>query len=160
MKKMIAPRKAKVEGRPSPAKSGTEATVVGLAQALAALVRESGALELRLDSGEHSLRMRRRRNAAPPPLASQDLTALAPTDVDYTTPIGSQYVGIFRPLHPKTGKPLVSVGDTVETNQCMGWVEAIGILHDVLAPRTGTVLELLAEPAEPVEFGQDLFLIQ
>lgn len=163
-----ASKKAKVDTSHLAArrKTGPVGTVVGLAESLAEVVRDSGALELRLDYQQHSLRIRRRRSAAPAPAAVPNSGLELAAEVegtegdDYMTPVSSQNVGIFRPLHPKTEKPLVNVGDTVEVNQCMGWVEAMGIRHDVNAPRAGTVFELLAEPGEPVEFGQFLFLIQ
>ena len=142
-------------------------SVVGLAEALAEIVRESGAVEMKLDGPQHSLRMRRRKNAAPQVVHTAATvtnngtsSSGASSEEDYLTPITSQHVGTLRLLHPKTGKSMVSVGDTVEPNQCLGWVEAMGMRHDLPAPRAGTVVEVLAEAGDPVEFGQVLILIQ
>ena len=159
-------RKAKVDSTNMHVrrKSGPVGAVVSLAEAMAQVVSESGALELRLDFQQPHLRLRRRRHAAPAPAAvvTTKATSLEEEghEEDYLTPVTSLNVGVFRPLHPKTSKPLVSVGDTVDMNQCLGRVEAMGMLNDLLAPRAGTVVELLAEAGEPVEFGQVLILIQ
>jgi acetyl-CoA carboxylase biotin carboxyl carrier protein len=74
--------------------------------------------------------------------------------------VNSNYVGVFRSSHPKTGKPMVKAQDTTETNQVLGWVECMGIRYEVVAPRAGTVAEVLVDDSEPVEFGQVLLVIQ
>jgi acetyl-CoA carboxylase biotin carboxyl carrier protein len=45
-------------------------------------------------------------------------------------------------------------GLAVDKGQALGWVEVLGVRHDVRAPRTGTVRHLVAESGEPVEYGQ------
>ena len=45
-------------------------------------------------------------------------------------------------------------GLAVDKGQPLGWVEVLGVRHDVRAPRTGTVRHLVAESGEPVEYGQ------
>lgn len=138
--------------------------LVKWAEALAQLVRESNMSELRLQCGAQSLRLRRRSDAPGEPAPAPATRAAAPRAVDagedFGTPVNSNYVGVFRVNHPKTGKPMVKAEDTTETNQVLGWVECMGIRYEVVAPRAGTVAEVLVEDSEPVEFGQVLLVIQ
>jgi acetyl-CoA carboxylase biotin carboxyl carrier protein len=138
--------------------------LVKWAESLAKLVHESEMSELRLQCGGQSLRLRRRLDPSPEPASSP----VAPVrnskrseiNEDFGTPVNSSYVGVFRVSHPKTGKPMVKAQDTTETNQVLGWVECMGIRYEVVAPRAGTVAEVLVEDSEPVEFGQVLLVIQ
>ena len=138
--------------------------VVKWAEALAQLVNESKMSELRLENGTQSLRIRRREDgeAAPPAVRQEAASTRASTNLneDFGTPVNSSYVGVFRVSHPKTGKPMVKAQDTTETNQVLGWVECMGIRYEVVAPRAGTVAEVLVDDSEPVEFGQVLLVIQ
>lgn len=45
-------------------------------------------------------------------------------------------------------------GMAVEKGDALGYVEMLGVRHDVRAPRRGTVRNLVAESGEPVEYGQ------
>jgi acetyl-CoA carboxylase biotin carboxyl carrier protein len=45
-------------------------------------------------------------------------------------------------------------GLEVEKGDELGWVEMLGVRHDVRAPRHGTVRHLVAESGEAVEYGQ------
>ncbi|MBN9418579.1 MAG: hypothetical protein J0I12_24220 [Candidatus Eremiobacteraeota bacterium] len=138
--------------------------VVKWAEALAQLVRESKMSELRLENGTQTLRLRRREDGEGPVGPSRQEAApsrsSAPVNEDFGTPVNSSYVGVFRSSHPKTGKPMVKAQDTTETNQVLGWVECMGIRYEVVAPRAGTVAEVLVDDSEPVEFGQVLLVIQ
>ncbi|MGH2357761.1 MAG: acetyl-CoA carboxylase biotin carboxyl carrier protein [Candidatus Limnocylindria bacterium] len=45
-------------------------------------------------------------------------------------------------------------GMAVDKGDALGYVEMLGVRHDVRAPRSGTVRNLVAESGEPVEYGQ------
>lgn len=132
--------------------------VVKLAEEMAELVAEMGMHELKLQHKEHFIRMRRRGGeggtAAPAPTAGK-APAAEPTLVleEFGTPVVCQNVGVF---HLQAS---VATGTTVESNQTMGWVESMGIRQELLAPRAGTVVEILAESGDPVEYGQVLMII-
>lgn len=142
------------------------AQLVRWAEELAQLVKESRMSELRLEQGNQSLRIRRAadENGAPAvPVGEAPRAAASRPEAsgeDFGTPVSSRFVGVFRSQHPKTGKPMIQANDTAETNQVLGWVECMGIRHEVVAPRAGTVAEVLVDDAEPVEFGQVLLVIQ
>ncbi|MBT9584173.1 acetyl-CoA carboxylase biotin carboxyl carrier protein subunit [bacterium] len=139
--------------------------LVKWAESLAQLVRESNMSELRLECGGQALRLRRCPEASPEaavvsPVAPVRNVSRMEISEDFGTPVKTNYVGVFRVSHPKTGKPMVKSHDTTETNQVLGWVECMGIRYEVVAPRAGTVAEVLVADSEPVEFGQVLLVIQ
>jgi acetyl-CoA carboxylase biotin carboxyl carrier protein len=140
--------------------------VIKWAEALARLISENQMSEIRLTQGERKLRLRRREQPFEVARAISGGTpgASAPpvnrSLEDEGTQIKSAYVGIFRLVHPKTAKPMTAVDDTAETNQVLGWVEVMGIRHEVVAPRAGTVAALLVDEGEPVEYGQILLILQ
>jgi acetyl-CoA carboxylase biotin carboxyl carrier protein len=51
-------------------------------------------------------------------------------------------------------------GLAVEKGDALGHVEMLGVRHDVRAPRSGTVRNLVTEAGEPVEYGQVLIELE
>jgi biotin carboxyl carrier protein len=51
-------------------------------------------------------------------------------------------------------------GLTVDKGEELGHVEMLGVRHDVRAPRSGTVRNLVTEAGEPVEYGQLLIELE
>jgi biotin carboxyl carrier protein len=51
-------------------------------------------------------------------------------------------------------------GLTVDKGEALGHVEMLGVRHDVRAPRSGTVRNLVTEAGEPVEYGQLLIELE
>lgn len=72
----------------------------------------------------------------------------APRNVAASTPIGSPAVGYF-----VYGEQL-GPGLAVRKGDPLGYVEMLGVRHEVRAPRAGTVRHLVAETGEAVEYGQ------
>ncbi len=63
-------------------------------------------------------------------------------------------------LAPEPGaKPFVEVGQAVEAGTQLCIVEVMKLMNAVTAGRNGVVSEILVGDAEPVEFGQPLFVI-
>jgi acetyl-CoA carboxylase biotin carboxyl carrier protein len=52
--------------------------------------------------------------------------------------------------------PFVQIGDEVEVGQAIGIIEAMKIMNEIIADRSGIVLEVLVENAQPVEYGSPL----
>jgi acetyl-CoA carboxylase biotin carboxyl carrier protein len=149
--------------------------VVETAEALAKLVAETGMAELKMELNGHVLTIRRKADSptiteatvprepahkSSPSVSLVSSGSTATDDQDFGAPVVSQYVGILQLTHPKSGDLLVEVGGQVDAQQCVGWVVSMGIRHELVAPRSGTVVEVLAEAGEPVEYGQVLMLIQ
>jgi biotin carboxyl carrier protein len=51
-------------------------------------------------------------------------------------------------------------GLEVQKGDLLGHVEVLGVTHDVLAPRSGSVRNLVAETGEAVEYGQVLIELE
>jgi acetyl-CoA carboxylase biotin carboxyl carrier protein len=60
--------------------------------------------------------------------------------------------------NPESG-PFVAVGDRVVQGQTLCIIEAMKIFNEITADRAGTVREIKVQNAEPVEFGQALFIL-
>ncbi len=71
----------------------------------------------------------------------------------------SPMVGTFYATPSPDAKPFVSVGDTVKQGQTVCIIEAMKILNEIEADQSGTIVKMLAENAQGVEFGQPLFEI-
>ncbi len=85
-------------------------------------------------------------------------------EVTPTTPSGltinSPMVGTFYKA-PSPGSPaFVKVGDTVNKGQAVGIVEAMKIMNEIEAEFDCTILEVLVEDGQPVEFDTPLFLVE
>lgn len=57
-------------------------------------------------------------------------------------------------------KPFVSVGDKVKKGDTLMLIEAMKTFNPVTAPSSGTVKEIIAADAQPVEFGEPLIVIE
>ena len=69
-------------------------------------------------------------------------------------------VGTFY-LSSKPGEPpFVSVGDKVSKGQTLCIIEAMKIFNEIESDFDGTIIEVLAEDAQPVEFNQPIFSIK
>lgn len=86
--------------------------------------------------------------------------AAEPTSVSTPTylPITSNWVGIVR--RQQNDKPLVQVGDIVRRGQTVCWIDALGVRNEVRAPEAGRIVEIFVEDGQPVEFGQQLMLLE
>ncbi len=74
--------------------------------------------------------------------------------------ITSPMVGTFyRAPSPETD-PFSSVGDVLEEDTVVCIVEAMKVMNEIRAECRGSIVELLVENGEPVEFGQPLFLVR
>ena len=74
--------------------------------------------------------------------------------------ITSPMVGTFYRAPDPTAAPFTDVGDTVKKGQTLCIVEAMKLMNEIESEVDGTVVEVYAENAKPVEFGQKLFAIK
>ena len=78
-----------------------------------------------------------------------------PGTVEFTSPM----VGTFYRASSPDSAPFAEVGSKVTSESVLCIVEAMKVMNEIKAETTGTVLEILAQNGEPVEFGQPLFVI-
>jgi acetyl-CoA carboxylase biotin carboxyl carrier protein len=57
-------------------------------------------------------------------------------------------------------KPFVSPGQSVREGETLLIVEAMKVMNPILAPRAGTVTQVLVQDAQPVEFDQPLVIVE
>lgn len=73
--------------------------------------------------------------------------------------VSSPMVGTFYSSPSPDDPVFVKVGDRVEENTIVCIIEAMKVMNEVKAGMSGTIAEVLADNAQPVEFGTKLFRI-
>jgi acetyl-CoA carboxylase biotin carboxyl carrier protein len=74
--------------------------------------------------------------------------------------IASPIVGTFYRAPSPDADPYVKVGDFIERGQVLCIVEAMKLMNEIESDVRGTVVKVLPENAQPVEFGATLFVIR
>ncbi|WP_411728162.1 acetyl-CoA carboxylase biotin carboxyl carrier protein [Methyloglobulus sp.] len=134
------------------------------------ILEESGIAELEIKEGEEAIRISR--YSAPPtaiayaPAPVSQVPGIAITPASEETISGhivkSPMVGTFyRSASASPGtKAFVEVGHSVKQGDTLCIIEAMKILNQIEADKSGTITKILVENAEPVEYGQPLFIIE
>jgi acetyl-CoA carboxylase biotin carboxyl carrier protein len=90
--------------------------------------------------------------------SSQQKEATLPFSEKYTT-IKSHMVGTFYNSLSEDQPSLVKVKDVIKPGQKICVIEAMKIMREISADKGGKVVKILVENGHPVEYGQDMFLI-
>jgi acetyl-CoA carboxylase biotin carboxyl carrier protein len=138
---------------------------------LADLLREYGLTEIEIE--QEGLRVRLRREPAGPVAAPTSAAAsAAPAQVEAVAaamPAASQahlltieapMVGTFYRAPSPDAQPFVREGDRVKKGQVVCIVEAMKLMNEIESKVAGRVMKVLVENAQPVEYGQPLFLLE
>lgn len=150
------------------------------------LLEESNLAEIEIKEGEESVRLARTPKGsyapapvsyAPPPAqearpAAQPMPMSSPTEASTggsakpgsSLPEGhlvrSPMVGTFY-ASPAPDKPVfVTVGQQVKAGDTLAIIEAMKMFNPIEADASGTIVAILGEAGQPVEFDQPLFVIQ
>jgi len=83
----------------------------------------------------------------------------APARSERLVAITSPMVGTFYRAPAPDADPYVEMGTMVEVGQTVCIIEAMKLMNEIESEARGRVVEILVENAQPVEFGQKLFLI-
>lgn len=137
------------------------------------LLDESGVAELEIHEGEESVRISRYGQMPPMQYAMQApmmgqqapaAPAVAAAPVEPPKPKGhpvvSPMVGTFYRAASPGAKSFVEVGQHVNAGDTICIIEAMKILNQIEADKSGTVTAVLAENGQPVEYGETLFTIE
>ena len=73
--------------------------------------------------------------------------------------VKSPMVGTFYRAPSPGAKPFVDVGQSVSEGDTLCIIEAMKMLNQIEADKSGTIKAILVDNAQPVEFGQPLFVI-
>ena len=137
------------------------------------LIEESGIEELEIKEGEESIRISRRMNTPVATVAQAPVMAAPQAVVEESTseikekaedkPVGhvvtSPMVGTFYRAPSPSSPAFVEVGQHVKAGDVICIVEAMKMMNQIEADRSGIVEAVLIDNAQPVEFGQALITI-
>ncbi len=100
--------------------------------------------------------------AAPaiPTQAAQAAAAPAPSAAPAGHSVKSPMVGTFYRASSPGAKPFVEMGSTVKEGDTICIIEAMKILNEIEADKSGTITQILCENGQAVEYGQPLFVIE
>jgi acetyl-CoA carboxylase biotin carboxyl carrier protein len=74
--------------------------------------------------------------------------------------VRSPMVGTFYRAPAPDAPPFVEIGDAVKENTVLCIIEAMKLMNEIKAETRGTVVKILVENAQPVEYNQPMFLIK
>lgn len=141
-------------------------------KAIAEIVSTHDLTELKLEQDGFTLKIKRGSKtvvAAAPAMtvaAAAAVPAAAPAAASAATSsqpqetIDAPLVGTFYRSSSPEAAPFVKVGDKVTPDTVVCIIEAMKVMNEVKAEKSGVVKEILAENGNPVEFGQALFVIE
>ena len=150
------------------------------------LMSDNDLTEFKIESEEMTLCLRRaaRQQTAPAPVfvpaavpaaaaavpvpaavPLQEPVKAAPADagrsaLDPAKVIESPTVGTFYRSSAPGAEPFVKVGSRVEADTTVAVVEAMKVMNEIKAEKSGVIKEILLENGQPVEFGQPLFVLE
>ncbi|NBN62362.1 acetyl-CoA carboxylase biotin carboxyl carrier protein [Pannonibacter tanglangensis] len=146
-----------------------------LIRELALLLDETNLSEIELEQKDFRIRVARQLRieasvptyaapvAAPQPMAAPVAAAAVAEVADpakHPGTVPSPMVGTAY-LSPEPGaRPFVEVGERVNEGQTVLIVEAMKTMNQIPAPRSGVLKQVLVKDAQPVEYGEPLFIIE
>jgi len=131
------------------------------------LIEASDIAEIEITEGEESVRINRYSQAvapvmaAPVAMAAAPVAAIAPAAPEVSGHVvKSPMVGTFYRSASPGSAAFVEVGRTVKEGDTLCIIEAMKILNQIEADKSGTIKKILIENAQPVEYDQPLFIIE
>jgi acetyl-CoA carboxylase biotin carboxyl carrier protein len=121
------------------------------------LIDESDVEELRIETEHLSLHVLRGDAKPSEPEPKRDTER---SDVEGLVTIEAPMLGTFYRAEAPGATPFVDVGAPVEPETVVGIIEVMKMMNSVLAGVAGTIVEVCAENAEPVEYGAPLFRVE
>ncbi|WP_373848998.1 acetyl-CoA carboxylase biotin carboxyl carrier protein [Achromobacter insuavis] len=140
------------------------------------LVAESGIAELEITEGEGKVRIVKFSQTLQPVAYHQPEAGVAAAPVATAAPaaapaaaeaapviqghvVKAPMVGTFYRSPNPGAAPFIDVGATVKEGDPLCIIEAMKLLNEIEADKSGVIKEILVENGEPVEYGQPLFVI-
>ena len=138
------------------------------------MLEESSLAEIEIREGEEAIRISRAsstgtpvvhmaapthavpQHAAPAAASAAPAAAAMPAGHAVTSPM----VGTFYRSSAPGSPPFVEVGSQVNVGDTLCIIEAMKMMNEIEADKTGVVKAILKENAQPVEYGEALFIIE
>jgi acetyl-CoA carboxylase biotin carboxyl carrier protein len=149
---------------------------IGLIKKLIEIMEESQLAEIEISGLWSKIRLSKNVHYSPPVRAAatdehqtslekareadKSVQAVHEPGTDNLVPIVSPVVGTFYRAPAPEAAPFVEVGTVVSPGQTVCIVEAMKIMNEIEAEIRGKVVDILAQNAQPVEYGQTLFLLE
>ncbi|MBN1124229.1 MAG: acetyl-CoA carboxylase biotin carboxyl carrier protein [Sedimentisphaerales bacterium] len=144
---------------------------------LIALMKENDLIELELADGRNKVHLKRPGPQMPvftpmpmvpgstpqpatPPIGSVESPVSASTSKEDLVEITSPIIGTLYSAPSPDSESYVSVGDKVKPDTIVCIVEAMKVMNEIKAGVSGTIVEILCQAGQPVEFGQTLFRVR
>ncbi len=136
---------------------------------LAKLLDETGLTEIAVERGGVSIRVARHSGSGHGRARAAESGTPSPATVTSPLPIDpAQHPGVVASpmvgtayLAPEPGaRPFVEVGAVVKTGEPLMIIEAMKTMNQIPAPRSGTLIQILVDDGQPVEYGQPLMVIE
>jgi acetyl-CoA carboxylase biotin carboxyl carrier protein len=145
------------------------------------LLEETGIAEIEIKEGEESLRLSRHSHIidsspvryvnAPPAMpsaqASSHVATAAPVAASKEAEVASKghalrspMVGTYYSAPSPEASNFVNVGQAVKVGDTLCIIEAMKMFNEIEADRAGTVVAILANNGDPIEYDQPLFIIE
>ena len=141
------------------------------------LMNENGLLELEIEKDGMRIRLKKtssgiesmgapiiveRHSSIEAAAAQQAAASTTPAEKAQakTVEIRAPMVGTFYRSPSPEAPPYAEIGQTIEVGQVICIIEAMKLMNEIKSEIKGKILEILVDNAEPVEFGQPLFLIE
>jgi acetyl-CoA carboxylase biotin carboxyl carrier protein len=140
------------------------------------LLEESSLSEIEIVEGEESLRISRAvtvaapqqmmlpQGVAPAPAPAPAEAARPESDAEEAVPEGqivrSPMVGTFYAASSPEAEPFASLGQKVSAGDTLCIIEAMKMFNQIESDYSGTVVAVLVENGQPVEFDEPLFVIR
>jgi acetyl-CoA carboxylase biotin carboxyl carrier protein len=142
-----------------------------LVRQLAELLDQNGLTEIEVEDGDRKIVVRRNLTvaaapapapAAPAPAPSSEPSAPAAAIAPASHPgaVKSPMVGTVFLAGEPGARPFVSPGAKVKEGDTLVIIEAMKVMNPIVAPRAGTVSEVLVVDAQPVEYDQPLVILE
>jgi len=130
-------------------------------------LKETDITELQIEKDGTKIRLKRgmpiqletlKEEAKPAP--SEEVLAPVEEESQRLITIKAPLVGTFYRASSPDGPPFVEVGDRVKKGQVLCIIEAMKLMNEIESEVDGTLVKVLVENAQPVEYGEPLFLIE
>jgi len=138
-----------------------------LIRELTALLNETGLSEIEIEQDGQRVRVARNAastpaapRAAPAPMPASGAAASPPDLAKHPGVVVSPMVGTAYAAPEPGAKPFIEIGSKVKAGDTLLVVEAMKTMNQIPAPRAGSVIQILFEDGQPVEFGEPLVIIE
>ena len=135
---------------------------------LAKLLDETGLTEIEFERDGVSVRVARNLSVPAGRSRPAEVAVTAPSPAAVPAADPGQHPGVV--LSPMVGtayrgpapgaRPFVDVGSQVKAGDPLIIIEAMKTMNQIPAPRSGTVVQILVEDGQPVEYGEPLLIVE